>query len=101
MIDLGLKQNPAKSTMSDGNRVRSYIVFEDIYYQLIRHYRHTLTDKRDRISVRQCTEPTKEVKKIYDLLKYKHVPFTKRKSVVLKSKFKNFEGHEIPNFWTQ
>lgn len=34
------------------------------------------------ISVRQCTEPTKEVAKIYDLLKYKHVPFVRKKYVV-------------------
>jgi hypothetical protein len=38
--------------------------------------------KRETISVRQCTEPTKEAKKIYDLLKYKYAPFTRKKSVV-------------------
>src|SRR5665811_2315209 len=48
MVDLGLKQNPVKSTMSDGNKNRDYRVFEDIYYQLIKHYRYTLTDNRDR-----------------------------------------------------
>jgi hypothetical protein len=31
LVDLGLKQNPAKSTMSDGNRQRDYWVFEDVY----------------------------------------------------------------------
>lgn len=35
------------------------------------------------ISIRQCTEPKKEVKEIYDKLKYKHQPFTRKKSVVL------------------
>lgn len=34
------------------------------------------------ISIRQCTEPTKEVKDIYDKLKYKHQPFVRKKSVV-------------------
>jgi transposase len=34
------------------------------------------------ISVRQCTEPTIGAKKIYDLLNYKYVPFTRKKSVV-------------------
>jgi transposase len=34
------------------------------------------------ISIRQCTEPTKEAKEIYDLLKYKHQPFVRKKSVV-------------------
>jgi transposase len=42
------------------------------------------------ISIRQCTEPTKDVKEIYDKLKYKHQPFTRKKSVVLLSEtFKN------------
>lgn len=38
--------------------------------------------KQETISVRQCTEPTKEVKAIYDILNYKYVPFTRKKSVV-------------------
>jgi len=38
--------------------------------------------KQETISVRQCTEPTKEVKAIYDILNYKHAPFTRKKSVV-------------------
>jgi hypothetical protein len=47
MVDLGLKQNPVKSTMSDGNNNRDFKVFEDIYYHLINYYRNTLTDKRE------------------------------------------------------
>jgi transposase len=35
------------------------------------------------ISIRQCTEPTENVKEIYDKLKYKYKPFTRKKSVVL------------------
>jgi len=35
------------------------------------------------IPIRQCTEPTKEVKEIYDKLKYKYQPFARKKSVVL------------------
>ena len=38
--------------------------------------------KNETISIRQCTEPTKEVKNIYDLLKYKYAPFVRKKSVV-------------------
>ena len=34
------------------------------------------------VSVRQCTEPNQQVKKIYDLLNYKHTPFVRKKSVV-------------------
>ena len=40
--DIGLKQSPAKSTMSDGNKKRSYQVFEAIYHQLLRRYSTTL-----------------------------------------------------------
>jgi transposase len=35
------------------------------------------------ISIRQCTEPTKDVKEIYDKLNYRYQPFTRKKSVVL------------------
>ena len=38
--------------------------------------------KDETISVRQCTEPTMRVKRIYDLLGYKHAPFVRKKSVV-------------------
>jgi hypothetical protein len=42
------------------------------------------------ISIRQCTEPTKEVKEIYDKLKYNYKPFSRKKSVVLPAEiFKN------------
>jgi len=36
--DLDLPQSPAKSTMSDGNENRSWKVFENIYFSLVRHY---------------------------------------------------------------
>ena len=38
--------------------------------------------KQETLSIRQCTEPTIEVKAIYDILKYKYAPFTRKKSVV-------------------
>jgi hypothetical protein len=38
--------------------------------------------KQEAISIRQCTEPTKEAKAVYDLLQYKYAPFTRKKSVV-------------------
>ena len=41
-----------------------------------------LNIKNETISVRRCTEPSKEVKKIYELLNYKYGPFTQKKSVV-------------------
>ena len=58
MIDLGLKQNPVKSTMSDGNKNRDYRVFEDMYYQLIRYYGRTLTDTRDRAVIEEVKNET-------------------------------------------
>ncbi|MFA4829950.1 MAG: IS1634 family transposase [Thermodesulfovibrionales bacterium] len=36
----------------------------------------------DTISIRQCTEPNQQVKRIYDLLSYKYFPFVRKKSVV-------------------
>ena len=58
MVDLGLKQNPVRSTMSDGNKNRDYRVFEDIYYQLIKHYRRTLADKRDKAVIEEVKNET-------------------------------------------
>ena len=40
--DLGLKQSPARSTMSDGNMKRDYRVFESLYYKLLNHYQRVL-----------------------------------------------------------
>ena len=58
MVDLGLKQNPVKSTMSDGNKNRDHRVFEDIYYQLIKHYGRTLTDKREKAVIEEVKTQT-------------------------------------------
>ena len=46
------------------------------------------------IIIRQCSEPTEEVKEIYSALKYKSQPFTRRKSVVPLAEFKNFETQQ-------
>jgi len=43
IADLGLKQSPARSTMSDGNKKRDYQVFESLYYKLLSHYQRVLT----------------------------------------------------------
>lgn len=37
--DLGLKQSPAKSTMSDGNSNRDWKVYEHLYFSLIAYYK--------------------------------------------------------------
>lgn len=41
--DLGLKQSPARSTMSDGNKKRDWRVYESLYYKLLSHYKSMLT----------------------------------------------------------
>lgn len=42
IFDLGLKQSPARSTMSDGNKKRDYRVYESLYYKLLSHYKSIL-----------------------------------------------------------
>ena len=42
ILDLGLKQSPARSTMSDGNKKRDWRVFESLYYKLLSHYKSVL-----------------------------------------------------------
>src|SRR5680860_437372 len=42
--DLGLAQSPARSTMGDGNKNRSYKVFETLYYRLLSHYGRVLAE---------------------------------------------------------
>ncbi len=42
LSDLKLTQNPAKSTMSDGNKNRDSKVFESLYYRLISYHKHHL-----------------------------------------------------------
>ncbi len=44
---LGLDQSPARSTMSDGNKNRSYKVFESLYNRLLTHYSHILSNRHE------------------------------------------------------
>lgn len=41
------------------------------------------------ISIRRCSEPNPQVRRLYDALKYKYAPFKKKKSVVHKSELQN------------
>jgi hypothetical protein len=43
---LGMDQAPAKSTACDGLRNRSHKVFEDMYFNLVKHYQSFLSDSR-------------------------------------------------------
>ena len=50
--------------------------------------------REEHISVRQCTEPSEQVKKIFDLLNYKYAPFIRKKSVVPPDEiFKKVSAH--------
>lgn len=43
---LGLDKAPPRSTLSDANRDRSYLVFESIYFSLVRKYVSFISDSR-------------------------------------------------------
>jgi len=55
----------------------------------------------DLIVIRRCSEPNEKVTKIYDVLKFKHAPFTKKKSVVHKLEFKKSQLTHIGYFSSQ
>jgi len=55
----------------------------------------TAQNKSDEvIIIRRCSEPNEKVRMIYDKLKYKYTPFTKKKSVVHKQKFRELYQNE-------
>ena len=46
LTHLGLDKAPARSTLSDANTKRSYLVFETIYFELIKQYHSFISDSR-------------------------------------------------------
>lgn len=46
LTHLGLDRAPARSTLSDANTNRSYLVFETIYFQLVNKYHSFISDSR-------------------------------------------------------
>lgn len=58
IADLGLTQSPAKSTMSDGNKNRSYEVYETLYYRLLNHYERVLVKHGSRTIIKEVKEKT-------------------------------------------
>lgn len=54
--DLGLNQSPASSTMSDGNKNRSYKVFETLYNRLLTHYSYILTKTHQSHIIKQIKD---------------------------------------------
>ncbi len=55
-------------------------------------------DYGQQIVIRQCSDPTEQVKEIYTALNYKHQPFTRKKSVVPLSESKKTQNPQIPGF---
>jgi hypothetical protein len=43
---VGLEKAPARCTISDANNKRSYLVFETIYYELLKQYHSFISDSR-------------------------------------------------------
>jgi hypothetical protein len=46
LTHLGLDKAPARSTLSDANTKRSYLVFETIYFKLLKQYHSFISDSR-------------------------------------------------------
>jgi hypothetical protein len=46
LTHLGLDKAPPRSTLSDANNKRSYLVFETIYFKLLRQYHSFISDSR-------------------------------------------------------
>jgi hypothetical protein len=59
--DLGLLQSPARSTMSDGNKNRSYKVFESLYYQLLGYYKQVLKPKHNSHIIKEIEYKTVKI----------------------------------------
>ena len=55
-------------------------------------------DYDQQIIIRQCSEPTEQVSKIYTALKFKSQPFTRKKSVVPLAEIKNCQTPNRPDF---
>jgi len=53
LADIGLKQSPAKSSMSTGNGKRNYQVFEQLYYLLLGYYKTSLQNRPERIVIKE------------------------------------------------
>lgn len=56
--DLGLKQSPATSTMSDGNKKRNFQVFEDLFYGLLKYYASNLKHNVNRRVIEEVKNET-------------------------------------------
>jgi hypothetical protein len=53
LADIGLKQSPAKSSMSAGNEKRNYQIFEELYYLLVKYYHSSLQNRPERKVIKE------------------------------------------------
>jgi len=53
LLDLGISQSPAKSTMSDGNSKRDWKGYEHIYFELIRYYKNVFAKQEGYKEIRE------------------------------------------------
>lgn len=51
--DLGLAQSPAKSTMSDGNKKRTWQVFEHLFNDLLKYYGNSLAKYANQVVIKE------------------------------------------------
>lgn len=58
LSDISLSQSPAKSTMSDGNKKRSYKVFESLYYKLLSYHKQLLKTKHQTYIIEEIKHHT-------------------------------------------
>lgn len=56
IMDLGLSQSPARSTMSDGNKKRTWKVYESLYIKLLSHYEKVLKKDNHRTIIQEIKD---------------------------------------------
>lgn len=56
IMDLGLSQSPARSTMSDGNKKRTWKVYESLYIKLLSHYDKVLKKDNHRTIIQEIKD---------------------------------------------
>ena len=54
--DLGLSQSPARSTMSDGNKKRTWKVYQSLYIKLLSHYDSVLKKDNHRTIIQEIKD---------------------------------------------
>jgi len=97
--------NPQKNNTSDNQQINTSINFcwKEIIRTMNTQKAVTTTAQNNYeeiILIRRCSEPNEKVKAIYEKLKYKIQPYTKRKFVVHKSEIKKMEYQIYQGVWT-